>query len=153
ITRGLLAHVGNSVERRGGPRPSRRLRCAEPLGSQGFRACSPPDSRHSSGGRHHFPLMSRFVITILCKIVQEVTGWMIDLKKGVVVALQELYVLHALRPSLMGKSPTLSIDVSHGLIEHPSVSRFDLPITDARMLGDGRISVIGTDLHRQRTKS
>jgi hypothetical protein len=39
-------------------RPSRRLRCAEPLISQGFPACSPPDARHSSAGHHHFPLMS-----------------------------------------------------------------------------------------------
>src|SRR5262245_3000136 len=78
---------------------------------------------------------------------------MIDLKKGVVVSLQELYVLHALPPPLMGKSPTFAIYVSLGLIKHPSVSRFDLAIMEARMLGHGRIRVIGTDLHRQRTES
>src|SRR5262245_6758694 len=78
---------------------------------------------------------------------------MIDLKKRSVVSLQELYVLHALPPPLMCKGPTLAIHVSLGLTKHPRASRFDLAIMDARMLGDGRIRVIGTDLHRQRTES
>ena len=78
---------------------------------------------------------------------------MIDLKKRVVVSLQELYILHALHPPLTGKSRIASVCVSHGLIKHPGVSRFDLPIMDAGMPGYGRIRIIGNDVDRQQAES